>query len=260
MLLTPSRYRDLISEVLTILHINQDDSKNIISLKDLSKTINQIGYNFSENYLTSILSVVPHLFHLFTYKSTVKKSPKERFIRPFFALNALTSFLYEEKQQYISYSTAIISDLFNKAESLDFNLSPHQLLPFPSDRKKRINSCLSFYSSIYILYNNITETRLIDLIHLIVKNENFTKHHRVFLLTNESLELASNLKKQFITAEIPVNIDKDYKERDIILFCRDLTQPFGAIIFPMRPLTPYYTITHYALHEILNCFLENMRI
>ena len=48
-------------------------------------------------------------------------------------------------------------------------------------------------------------------------------------------EVPSNLQLQFVKKIIPEDINKEFKERDLILFCRNSIKPFGAVVFPMKP-------------------------
>ncbi|MCK4847398.1 MAG: hypothetical protein KAT16_00070 [Candidatus Heimdallarchaeota archaeon] len=264
-LLPPSRNNYLLAEVLTLLYIDQISSNKTITLKELNLALKSADHHLSENYLILILSGMSSLIRIFSSKIMRQVSTKSKIIRPLFSLETMARFLLNERMFYLSYCEQTFNRLFNNVEDLTSDRSPHQLLPFPSDMKKRINSCLPFSNTIFLLYNGTGEIEEREFLKLILNAQKFRinlkpKGHKIFLLTDNKKDLPDGLYPDLEIKKIPQNTNKDYRKRELILFSRELNEPFGAIIFPLKPLTPYYTITQNAIEEINDYFLRSWDI
>lgn len=257
---TPHRYKNILLEIITILYIDQEDSNNIISLKNLKIELEKVEIDLSESFLFNFLSSIPNIFHIVSIRPLSEeqgqKTRKRKLIRPFYSLEAFSEFLFLENQYYHSYCSERIEFLFNNYENLSNDLSPHQLLPFLSNIKRRLRSCLNFYSQIYILHNGVSGMKVNELLQMLIRSSNFSKHHIISIYSDEEIDFPNMTRLKINIKKLPDQIGKDYRERDIILFCRELNEPYGALVFPMKPLTPYYTITTYALRMMKEFFLK----
>ena len=261
-LLPSSRNNYLLAEVLTVLFIDQISSNKTITLKELKKALKKANHHFSENYLLLILSGMSSFIRIFSSKIMKQVSRKSKIIRPLFSLETMAEFLLNQRIFYLSYCENTFNRLYNNVEDLTSDRSPHQLLSYPSDLRKRINSCLPFTDTVFLLYNGIGEIEEREFLQVILNAQKFRNHlnpnsHKIFLLTENKIDLPDDLCPHIEIRKIPQHTDKDYRKREFILFCRKLNEPFGAIIFPLKPLIPYYTITQNAIEEIYAYFLRS---
>ncbi|MHA1227020.1 MAG: hypothetical protein ACTSR2_13195 [Candidatus Hodarchaeales archaeon] len=251
--------KELLIEVLSILYVRQ--ASEYIGINELNDKIKLLPGEIRPDVFMNILNCNSDLFYVFSHKVQVdsdkhQKLKKKYFIKPKYRLSKLAKLLFIKRKFELRNYKEELGELFSTFKPLNYDLFPHQLLTYSSNIKQRINSCLKFYSRIDIIFNRIYEQSFDNFIKLIVKNNNFSKHHRIRVLSDQELSLKSNLHLQVTCKLRHKSISKDYKERDIILFSREDEQPYGAIIFPQEPLSPYYLITPHALDEIYTQFKQ----
>ncbi|MHA1973175.1 MAG: hypothetical protein ACTSW1_09290 [Candidatus Hodarchaeales archaeon] len=245
--------RELLIEVLSLLYIQRNlDS---IEVTELNGRINSVIGEIRLDVFMTILNCNSELFRVFSQKVGVEVNKRRKFKKTYFVttkynLEKLAKILFLKRKFELRNYTEELEELFSTFKPLSYDYFPHQLLPYVSNIKQRVNSCLKFYSQLYIIYNGIYDQSFDSFIKLIIKNDNFSKHHRLKLLSSQQLSY-SHL--QLSSRIYDKSVGKDYKERDIILFCSE-DQPYGALIFPKKPLTPYYLITPHAINEIYTQF------
>jgi hypothetical protein len=178
-----------------------------------------------------------------------------------FAKNRL-AYLESLHTHYVSLLNLLRSFLSKEYTAI----TPHQLLKYPSDIKKKIDTCLKNYSTIRVIDNSIYQRKMgSSILELLTQSNHFgttnkkgvqKQEHKLFILSPEK---SSNLKKltsgQVEYQIIEDVINRDYTERDFIIF-----DNHGCLVIPSIPNTlPYYNIAPQFTETSLNVFKSNWK-
>ncbi|MFX0094741.1 MAG: hypothetical protein ACFFBD_23595, partial [Candidatus Hodarchaeota archaeon] len=96
-----------------------------------------------------------------------------------------------------------------------------------------------------------------NLLDMIQHRNSFTSKHKIRFLRREELQVPLSIQNQMETRHLSDDIDRQFKERDIILFKhKDEAIAYGCLIFPSN-LAPYYTITPHIVNSVLATFARS---
>lgn len=176
-----------------------------------------------------------------------------------FAKNRLT-YLESLNTHYVNLLNLLESFLSEEYTAM----TPHQLLKYPSDVKKRIDTCLKNYSTIRIIDNAIYQGKMGSSIfelltqspHLGTTNKKGvpTQEHKLFILSHEKPSIPEKYESLHIEFQPFEDVThRDYTVRDFIIF-----DHHGCLVIPSIPNTlPYYNITPQFTKTSLNVFESN---
>ena len=214
----------------------------------------------------SFISNHSEIFHVLHEKqrNQKKQRKKEMYIQArlpldLFAKNRLT-YLESLNTRYTSLLKLLQSFLSEEYDAI----LPHQLLKYPSDVKKKIDTCLKNYSTIRIIDNSIYQRKMGSSIsELLVQSPLFgstdkkgveKEGHKLFILSHGKPSVIKNNKSKKIQYQtIKDTINRDYTTRDFIIF-----DHHGCLVVSSIPNTlPYYNIAPQFTKTSLNAFESN---
>jgi hypothetical protein len=141
------------------------------------------------------------------------------------------------------------------------SITPHQLLKYPSDVKKKIETCVKNYSTIRIIDNSIYQKKMgPSILDLLTQSEYFgttnkrgvqKQEHKLLVLSHKKPSILEEIKtKQIQYHSITQEINRDYTARDFVIF-----EQHGCLVIPSIPDTvPYYNIAPQFTKTSLNVF------
>ncbi|MHA1944534.1 MAG: MarR family transcriptional regulator [Candidatus Hodarchaeales archaeon] len=248
-----------LSDMVSLVYLNQ-----VIARDDLYKKLKPNEKITKYSYMDYDSFILNHhdLFHVLFGK----QRKNEMFIQPrlpldLFAQNRL-AYLKSLKLHYTSLVTSLQSFLSAEYSAI----TPYQLLKYPSDVKKKVDTCLKNYSTIRIIDNAIYQRKGgPSILELLTESAYFgttnkkgvqKQEHQLFVLSHEKPSILKKLKsKQIQYQPIKDAINRDYIARDFIIF-----EHHGCLVVPSIPDTlPYYNIAPQFTETSLNVFESNWK-
>jgi predicted CopG family antitoxin len=171
-----------------------------------------------------------------------KQKRKETFINPKLPLSDFIVFRKNYLNLTFSYYEKLLDEMRAYSSGEYEAIIPHQFLNYHSEIKLKIDACLKHYKDLRIINNSVFQQKFQkdDLITLITQSENFTKDHKLLILSKNGIEIPEGLRKDQveITSSIQ-SLSKDYLSRDFLLF-----DTHGCLVIPSKTSsTPYYNIS-----------------
>jgi len=231
-----------LSCMIAYVYLNQ-----VLSRDELYKQINpneKISKYSYKDYDSFILN------HHDTFHVLYGKQRKnEMYIQPRLPLDLFAKNRLAYLESLNAYYMSLLKPLQSFLSAEYHAITPHQLLKYPSDVKKKIDTCLKNYSTIRVIDNSIYQRRMgPSILELLTQSDHFgttnkkgvqKKNHKLFILSQEEPSILKKLKsKQIQYQPISEVVNIDYTVRDFIIF-----EHHGCLVVPSIPNTlPYYNI------------------
>ncbi|PWI47169.1 hypothetical protein CEE45_13210 [Candidatus Heimdallarchaeota archaeon B3_Heim] len=268
-----SKIKDTFFQAIQVLFPNQWTLSNMIAYVYIHQMLKrdelykQLNPNekiseYSYKDYDSILLNLSDFFHILHGK----QRKVEMYIQPRLPLDLFAKY----RLAYLESLNTHYTNLLNSLQSLlseEYNaITPHKLLKYPSDVKKKIDTCLKNYSTIRIIDNAIYQRKIgPSILELLTQSTEFgttkkkgirEQKHKLFILSHEKPSILEKLKsKQILYQPIEDVINRDYTARDFIIF-----EHHGCLVVPSIPNTlPYYNISPQFTKTSLNVFESNWR-
>lgn len=268
-----SRVKDTFFQAIKILYPNQQILTNMIKFvyihqvlarDELYRKLEPNGKisKYSTKDYDTIITSHGDIFHVLYGK----QRKTEMYIQPRLPLNLLAS----NRIIYLESLTSYYKNLLGKLQSFlseEYNIiTPHKLLKYPSDIKKKIDTCLKNYSTIRVIDNSICKKKMgLSILEFLVKSNTFgitnkkgvqKQKHKLFILSHEKPSILKDQSSPLIQYKtMDDSINKDYTTRDFIIF-----DNHGCLVFPSIPnALPYYNIAPQFTSTSLNVFESNWK-
>jgi hypothetical protein len=250
----------ILTKMIVFIYIHQ-----ILSRDALYRKLEPNGKvtKYSTKDYDTIITSHDDIFHVLYGK----QRKAEMYIQSRLPLNLLASNRLVYLESLTSYYKTLLSEL-QSFISEEYNvITPHQLLKYPSDIKKKIDTCLKNYSTIRVIDNSICQKKMgFSILEYLVKSKTLgttkkkgiqEKEHKLFILSNKKPSiLKDQLSPSIQYKTIDKNINRDYSARDFIIF-----DNHGCLVFPSIPnALPYYNIAPQFTNTSLNVFESNWKL
>ena len=252
----------LLAHILAYLYIYKSlKKKQLLSLLNKDLPHNEQTYNV-------VLASYEDLIYTFNYK--------EVFIQPKLALEGLVNYRLAHLEVLNNHISQLFTQLQKFSSLLPVEKIPIGKINYSIFLTKRLNSCLKFYNTVFIVFNKgyAVLKENIGVIKEIIESPSFSSQHNVVIFTNQSISRTDimhathnqlrpdQIQLHRLTGNMPV----EYTNQDVICFgLMDTKKPVSEslklyALMVLEGKTVYYNIRNDPLLRLEKIFQQDINI